>query len=82
MSCEAKDARSFEHVSRNQTFFSIASAFGLPFALTLLIIFTHNIMDKCLVTEEGVTLLGAPLGSHAFESQRIQKKVDKIRGHH
>ena len=31
------------------------------------------------VTEEGVTLLGAPLGSHEFESQQIQKKVDKIR---
>ena len=31
------------------------------------------------VTEEGVTLLGAPLGSHGFVSQQIQKKVDKIK---
>ena len=36
-------------------------------------------MDKCLVTEEGVTLLGAPLGSHRFEFHQIQKKVDKIK---
>ena len=27
-----------------------------------------------------MTLLGAPLGSHGFVSQQIQKKVDKIRG--
>ena len=38
-------------------------------------------MEKGLtyVKEEGVVLLGAPIGSKKFEAEQIMKKVNKIR---